>query len=447
MSIKSELNKTAENLRRTRKAILGRGGDISITAGLKDLPNAIFNIPADNSLSYYTDEEIAYQKIVPEGAEEYALLKKVGGMTYKCNNLLPYPYVATTHTNNGITFTDNGDGTITANGTATKKAYFKFYLPSGSTAFWADFNLPAGSYYLSGCPAGGSSSTYRITMSLVNAENTSLPAGSDAGKGSRFSISEDAVKMYFQIEIFEGVSVSNLTFKPMLNVGTEPKPFETYYEGLRDTKVTEIVSKGENLELISYPIPEEARTLDGYGLGINDTCYNYVDFENKKFIKNVNKLVFTGEEAWDTHNWAQNERFRLIKITPRAVWHTEDKTASICNEYEYNTNVFKDSNRESGILITTSKNTNTGGYSERSVVYVRDSAYTSLENFTNHLKEQYDNGTPVTLIYKLLEPEIIDISEYFDNFIEVEGGGSLEFVNEYQYAIPSTVKYTVKVGN
>jgi hypothetical protein len=54
-----------------------------------------------------------------------------------------------------------------------------------------------------------------------------------------------------------------------------------------------------------------------------------------------------------------------------------------------------------------------------------------------------------TLYYGLAEPIITDISDILtdDNFIEVESGGSLEFVNEYKYAVPSTVKYTIKVGS
>ena len=39
-------------------------------------------------------------------------------------NLLPYPYYNTTKTVNGITFTDNGDGSVTISGTATGGAYF-----------------------------------------------------------------------------------------------------------------------------------------------------------------------------------------------------------------------------------------------------------------------------------------------------------------------------------
>lgn len=39
-------------------------------------------------------------------------------------NLIPYPYVSKTNTTNGITFTDNGDGSVTINGTAIADAYF-----------------------------------------------------------------------------------------------------------------------------------------------------------------------------------------------------------------------------------------------------------------------------------------------------------------------------------
>lgn len=87
MSVKSELDNIVSNLRETRKAILGRGGEISTTAGLKDLPSAIYNIPADASLSFYEDSSLAYEKIVPSNAEEYAALVKVGGLSIPNNNL------------------------------------------------------------------------------------------------------------------------------------------------------------------------------------------------------------------------------------------------------------------------------------------------------------------------------------------------------------------------
>lgn len=47
MSIKSELEKSASYLRETRQAILDRGGEISSTAGLKDVASGINTIPPD----------------------------------------------------------------------------------------------------------------------------------------------------------------------------------------------------------------------------------------------------------------------------------------------------------------------------------------------------------------------------------------------------------------
>jgi hypothetical protein len=79
----TEVEKLEENLRQTRKAILGRGGEISATAGMQDFPSVIFNIPADASLAYYTDDTTAYRKIVPSAAEEYTPIQSVGGMTRK----------------------------------------------------------------------------------------------------------------------------------------------------------------------------------------------------------------------------------------------------------------------------------------------------------------------------------------------------------------------------
>lgn len=49
MSIKSELTKTTSYLREARNAIKARGGQISDTAGLKDLPEAINSIPSGSS--------------------------------------------------------------------------------------------------------------------------------------------------------------------------------------------------------------------------------------------------------------------------------------------------------------------------------------------------------------------------------------------------------------
>ena len=86
--MKSELEKTKEYLRQTRNAIIGRGGEISLTAGLKDLPDAILAVPQDASVAFYVDSGVAHRKSVPEGASRFAYLNRIGGMTHEVADTL-----------------------------------------------------------------------------------------------------------------------------------------------------------------------------------------------------------------------------------------------------------------------------------------------------------------------------------------------------------------------
>jgi hypothetical protein len=86
MNLTNEVQNLHNNYKNIKKAIIGRGGEISATAGLVEMPENIFNIPADTSIASYEDSSIAYKKTVPVNAEEYALVKSLGGMSYKLGN-------------------------------------------------------------------------------------------------------------------------------------------------------------------------------------------------------------------------------------------------------------------------------------------------------------------------------------------------------------------------
>lgn len=126
-------------------------------------------------------------------------------------NLLAYPYKQTTKTENGITFTDNGDGTITASGTATADATFR------TNKYVVKANQ---SYIVSGCPKGGSNSTYYIN-----------PRGFDYDKGDGRLIKPNSdFSNDMEITIKSGTTVSNLVFKPMIEFGTTATEYEPYIE-------------------------------------------------------------------------------------------------------------------------------------------------------------------------------------------------------------------------
>ena len=54
--------------------------------------------------------------------------------TYSGKNLLVYPYTDTTKVDSGVTFTDNGDGSVTINGTNTTDNWLYFWLFGSTTS-------------------------------------------------------------------------------------------------------------------------------------------------------------------------------------------------------------------------------------------------------------------------------------------------------------------------
>ena len=129
-------------------------------------------------------------------------------------NLLPRGNARTTY---GITFTVNADGSITANGTATGDVALSFI----STTSFIDGNT----YTLSGCPVGGSSSTYEILVRNTTSEKRIH----DYGDGATFVFDPDSQDI--RIVIHSGTTVSDLTFYPQLELGSTATEYEPYTGG------------------------------------------------------------------------------------------------------------------------------------------------------------------------------------------------------------------------
>lgn len=106
----------------------------------------------------------------------------------------------------GITYTvDTSNGNVTANGTAIYDAWIHLY-PVGT------FDASSGGlYYLSGCPSGGSETTYYVYLETDSNETLCK----DTGKGVFIELaSGQSVRVCFLVKA--GVSVSSLLFKPQL---------------------------------------------------------------------------------------------------------------------------------------------------------------------------------------------------------------------------------------
>ena len=134
-----------------------------------------------------------------------------GLVTPQGKNLISYPYTSKEGTGNGITWTVNDDGTITADGTATNNSFFN--LTNYIVGTWD--TLHAGTYTIMdgvNLPIGG------VTLQIESTSGTQY-------KNKTFTIEQDVVYKIF-IYIPKGTVADNITFKPMLEVGSIAHMYE-----------------------------------------------------------------------------------------------------------------------------------------------------------------------------------------------------------------------------
>lgn len=141
-------------------------------------------------------------------------------------NLIPYPYHEKSHAQNGITWTVNSDGSVTANGTATAKTKFMV-----ATRVYESLRVPSGTYTLSGCPHGGGSDTFCLRLDKGTVSEYIGNVCVDYGNGATSVVSlADNENLQVEITIYQGTTVDNITFKPQLEAGevaTSYQPFQS----------------------------------------------------------------------------------------------------------------------------------------------------------------------------------------------------------------------------
>lgn len=146
-------------------------------------------------------------------------------------NLLPYPYGMTTITTNGITFTDNGDGTVTANGTATGTANVYFY----AIAWGHNYKMSPGTYVFKSISK--EEAEVARTNLAFRKNGTIIYDKVENGETLLVDLPEGADDIYFHMTILKGKTVENLTFKPQLERGTVVTPYTPYWYRAPDVKM------------------------------------------------------------------------------------------------------------------------------------------------------------------------------------------------------------------
>lgn len=123
---------------------------------------------------------------------------------------------ATSQTINGVTFTVNGDGSVTCNGTANGITFFTYATNKQITE----------NVILTGCPINGGYSNY---LSKVQRTSDKITIAEDIGMGSRTFTPNKNIDVV--IRIASGYTCNNLTFYPMIRKAEiEDDTYEPYIE-------------------------------------------------------------------------------------------------------------------------------------------------------------------------------------------------------------------------
>ena len=174
---------------------------------------------------------------------------------------------------NGITFTQNADGSVTANGTATAEANITYNI-----------SLSPGRYILSGCPANGGHNEYHIRV-----RNGSFFF--DIGTGVEF---EGEGADLVQIIINGGQTVSNLTFYPMIR---SKSIADVAYEPYKEQPLSLSTPNG----LPGIPVTSGGNYTDSNG---QQWICDEIDLARGVYVQRVIKKTLNGTESWDNQQIA-----------------------------------------------------------------------------------------------------------------------------------------------
>lgn len=359
-----------------------------------------------------TDSDVAYQKQAPNGTIG-CQIDKLGGMSYKSENIIDYNSMYLENTRNGMTLTNNKDGSYTLSGTADETRTGAYWFMS-ATFNWINQNIGNGyiSMYIP-------NNTHNLSFGVWTG-NTNYNINPTANITATYQTGANFV---VKMDIVEGQNY-NFTFTPVLvKSQTPPTSYIPYFTGIRDSAVTSVVSKdSNNTTLQTLSIPQAIQNLTGYGWGINDTCYNYIDFENKKFIQKVAR-VDLGSLDWTLANLGDSSYFYTY------LSNTTQSITLLCEKYnsEY---VFTSNTNDKSVCTVPDS------------IRIRDTSYSDATTFKNAMSGVY-------LYYELATPVETDISQYLtddDKYIDVEPLGTITFTNTYEQDVPSEITYLTEVA-
>lgn len=289
-SLQSTVSTNTSNIASNSEAISGLQTDVSgLQTDVSELQTKSFEGTSGTieTKDGYLHDMMIFGKSVQDGTptpeNPIEIKSVVNPKVTVCGKNLLNPTLQTT-TANGVTCTNNGDGTYTLNGTASETCYF-YLLDIGYTDL-SSLGIEKGkSYKFIGCPQGGNeTSTYSLRLDANPSGNIT-----DLGSGNVFILENNSITYAPTIRIVGGAVCNNVIFKPMLttDLNATYNDFEPY--------------KGQSATL-PYTL-NAIPVSSGGNVTINGQQYisDYVDIERKKLVRYIGE-VDLGSIDWRVYN-------------------------------------------------------------------------------------------------------------------------------------------------
>lgn len=253
------------NLNKTKTIPLNQTTRVSATVNVVKNGNYHILTQGSGKAAQYTNLNAVFSNIQLEKgltATTYEPYEYLGPKTInlgrKSKNLILYPYTETTKTQKGITFTDNGDGTITVNGTSTGLATFTL----GSVSL-----DNTKSYFLSG---KNTSSNLPLRIQIGQAWR--------AETGNGLAISQASSNTgTITLGALKGFTFDNVIIYPQLEEGTVATDYEL---NTGSKEVLKVSYNSRNLwQNTNTTFPSTLSydsNIQTYTLGTGTTGYNFI---------------------------------------------------------------------------------------------------------------------------------------------------------------------------
>lgn len=307
------------------------------------LPSRTYRLSSnyETQIKYGETQNVVGESIMLTNAAEVKLKKlDIKGNTKQYTttgkNLLKIS--GTSRTINGITFTQNNDGSINVKGTATADTTY--------TSTQLQTIQPNIRYKLSGCPNGGSTTTYRQILRVRSDETTNIVTISEMGDGSSGSFTTAANAKYIlgEIIIYSGQTI-NKTFYPQLEEGSIATSYEPYTGGIASP---------------NPQYPQDIQVVSG------SNVINIDNANNKNLFNKNSNIVIPGyiDAAGNiiTRDTTLFYQDKFIKVKPNTKYTISSNASTLYRIAEYSSNKEFLSRKYNGdasnsYTITTSSNT------------------------------------------------------------------------------------------